>query len=356
MSYAGTDVAQQSIRRLPGANEPSAVTRGILAALFAILVIVELAPLVAVLATDALWFMNVPEEFSATLWPPLKPLLPRSFFYHYFGFAYYTAIRPAHWLATWWLGSPEITIAYTQVYGTIIKVAFSAATIGLAAWVVMSSTLPARSKVAALLFMLALLVANPDFYWIYHTRVSYALSVKIFATGVLILTLRCAEDVLEYHDPGTAMTAAVGAIGGVLFFEHLLYFPLVVYPALLIAATTPPQLLLPRALLGVGAAVAAALFVLAAFYVGDVESMVAAVSAHFAGVASGNPMVQPAHHRHFVELLLDRRSVYFACHVMLVAGALVTLAVLLATTARRGCYGFSCSATCSLSASTSGRW
>jgi hypothetical protein len=112
-----------------------------------------------------------------------------------------------------------------------------------------------------------------------------------------------------------------------------LYFPLVVYPALLIAATTPPQLLLPRALLGVGAAVAAALFVLAAFYVGDVESMVAAVSAHFAGVASGNPMVQPAHHRHFVELFLDRRSVYFACHVRLVAGALVTLAVLAAALA-----------------------
>jgi hypothetical protein len=126
-------VAQQSIRRLPGANEPSAVTRGILAALFAILVIVELAPLVAVLATDALWFMNVPGEFSATLWPPLKPLLPGSYFYHYFGFLYYTVIRPAHWLTERLLSSREVTIVYTQVYGTIIKIGFSAATITLAA-------------------------------------------------------------------------------------------------------------------------------------------------------------------------------------------------------------------------------
>jgi hypothetical protein len=92
-----------------------------LMALFIVLLVVELAPIVAVATTDGLWFMAVPEEFTATLWSPLRPLLWGSYFYHYFGFFYYTAIRPAHWLTEWLLGSREVTIAYTQVYGTIIR-------------------------------------------------------------------------------------------------------------------------------------------------------------------------------------------------------------------------------------------
>jgi len=71
----------------------------------------------------------------------------------------------------------------------IIKVIFSAATIALAAGVLASRTLAGRAKVAILLFMLALLIANADFYWIYHARVTYALSVKLFATGLLVMTL-----------------------------------------------------------------------------------------------------------------------------------------------------------------------
>jgi hypothetical protein len=118
------------------------VARAILATLFAVLAGLELAPIVAVMATDALWFMSTtdlvgihgPEEFTAALWPPLKPLLRESYYYHYFGFLFYTALRPAHWLTTLWLGSPEVTIAYTQIYGTIIKSAFSTATITSHCW------------------------------------------------------------------------------------------------------------------------------------------------------------------------------------------------------------------------------
>jgi hypothetical protein len=297
-----------------------------LAGLFIVLVIVEVVPIVVVMTADGLWFMNVPEEFTATLWPPLKPLLPGSFFYHYFGFLYYTALRPAHWLTEWVLGSPEVTIAYTQFYGTIIKAAFSAATIALAGWMLLTRALPYRAKLATILFMLALLVGAPDFYWIYHTRVSYALSVKLFATVLLILTLICAERMLAGRMAGAGMTAAVGAIGGTLFFEHLLYLPLVLYPTLLIAASTPPRLLAIRALTGLAAAVAAALAVLAAFYAGDVESIISAVSTHVTGIISGNPMVQPGYHEQFARLFLDRGSAFFACHVILVGGALVALA------------------------------
>jgi hypothetical protein len=149
-----------------------------LTALFIVLLVVELAPIAVVATTDGLWFMAVPEEFTATLWSPLRPLLWGSYFYHYFGVLYYTAIRPAHWLTEWLRGSREVTIAYTQVYGTIIKVVFSAATIAVAAGVLASRTLAGRAKVAILLFMLALLIANADFYWIYHARVTYALSVS----------------------------------------------------------------------------------------------------------------------------------------------------------------------------------
>jgi hypothetical protein len=204
-------------------------------------------------------------------------------------------------------------------------VAFSAATIALAGWVILTRALPYRAKLATLLFMLALLAADADFYWIYHTRVSYALSVKLFATALLILTLVCAERMLAGRMSGAGMTAAVGAIGGTLFFEHLLYLPLVLYPTLLIAASTPPRLLAIRALLGLGVAVAAALAVLTAFYVGDVESMIAGVSSHIAGIISGNPLDQPGHHEQFITLFLNPRSVYFACHVILVGGALVAL-------------------------------
>src|SRR5262249_41685894 len=149
---------------------------------------------------------------------------------------------------------PEVTIAYTQIYGTIIKVAFSAATIALAAGVLASRVLPRRAKAAILLFMLSLLIASGDFYWIYHERVSYALSVKLFVTGLLIMTLVCAERAVEGRSFGAGMTALAGAIGGTLFFEHLLYFPLVIYPALLIVATTPRRLMGARALLAVGSA------------------------------------------------------------------------------------------------------
>jgi hypothetical protein len=304
--------------------------RAALAGLFILLVVLEVTPIVVVMATDGLWFMNIPEEFTATLWPPLKGLLPGSHFYHYFGFLYYTAIRPAHWLTEWWLGSPEVTIAYTQVYGTIIKAAFSAATIALASWVIATRALPFRAKLATLLFMLALLVADPDFYWIYHTRVSYALSVKLFATVLLILTLIGAERVLERRQSSAGVTAIVGAIGGTLFFEHLLYLPLVLYPTLLIALTTPLRLLPIRALIGATAAMAAALAMLAVFFAGDVDSMNSAVSSHVAGLIAGNPMIQPGHHEQFITLFLDRRSVYFACHVILVAGALVALASVVA--------------------------
>jgi hypothetical protein len=303
--------------------------RLILAALFVVLLVLEVAPLAAILATDALWFMNVPEEFTASLWAPLKPLLPGSYFYHYFGFAYYTAIRPAHWITQWWLGSPEVTIAYTQIYGTIIKAAFSLATVTVAIWVLATGNLSHRAKLVTLLFMLALLAANPYFYWVYHTRVSNALSIKLLSTIVLILTLLCTERMLAGRLLGAGMTAAVGAVGGILFFEHPLYFPLIVYPIALIAATTPPRQIPVRALFGIAIAVFAALAVLTAFYVGDVESIIAAISSHFVGLAAGNPITQPDHHEQFYKLFLHRRSVYFACHVILVAGTLVALAILL---------------------------
>jgi hypothetical protein len=301
-----------------------------LTALFIVLLVVELAPIAVVATTDGLWFMAVPEEFTATLWSPLRPLLWGSYFYHYFGFLYYTAIRPAHWLTEWLLGYREVTIAYTQVYGTTIKVFFSAATIALAVGVLASRTLAGHAKVAILLFMLALLLANADFYWIYHARVTYALSVKLFATGLLVMTLVYAERALDDRASGAGVTAAVGAIGGVLFFEHSLSFPLVIYPTLLIWATTPLRLIPARALLGAGAAILSALVLLAAFYASDINSINAAVSAHLAGMASGNPISQPGYYEHFVALFLDRRSAYFACHAILVAGALVALATLVA--------------------------
>jgi hypothetical protein len=301
-----------------------------LTALFIVVLVLELAPIAVVATTDGLWFMAVPEEFTATLWSPLRPLLWGSYFYHYFGFLYYTAIRPAHWLAEWLLGSREVTIAYTQLYGTIIKVAFSAATIALAAGVLTSRTLPARAKAAILLFMLALLIANADFYWVYHARVTYALSVKLFVTGLLIITLVCAERAVDGRSSGAGVTSAVGAIGGVLFFENLLYFALVIYPTLLIVATTPARLIPARALLGASVGTVSALAVLVAFYAGDGDSIIAAVSAHFAGLASGHPTSQPGYYEHFIALFLDRRSAYFACHVILVAGALVALATLVA--------------------------
>jgi hypothetical protein len=70
--------------------------------------------------------------------------------------------------------------------------------------------------------------------------------------------------------------------------------------------------------------------VLVAFYAGDGDSIIAVVSAHFAGLASGHPTSQPGYYEHFVSLFLDRRSAYFACHVILVAGALVALTTLVA--------------------------
>jgi hypothetical protein len=322
--------AYQRLDGMPRTRPLILVSAFSLIALFIVLLVVELAPIVAVATTDGLWFMAVPEEFTATLWSPLRPLLWGSYFYHYFGFLYYTAIRPAHWLTEWLLGSREVTIAYTQVYGTIIKVAFSAATIALAAGVLASRTLPPRAKAAILLFMLALLIANADFYWVYHARVTYALSVKLFATGLLIITLVCAERAVECRAAGGGVTAAVGAIGGVLFFENLLYFALVIYPTLLIAATTPARLIPARAFLGTSVGTASALVVLVAFYAGDGDSIIAAVSAHFAGLASGHPTTQPGYYEHFVSLFLDRRSAYFACHVILVAGALVALTTLIA--------------------------
>jgi hypothetical protein len=216
------------------------------------------------------------------------------------------------------------------VYGTIIKVVFSAATIALAAGVLASRTLGGRAKVAILLFMLALLIANADFYWIYHARVTYALSVKLFATGLLVLTLVYAERAVDGRASGAGVTATVGAIGGLLFFEHSLYFPLVIYPTVLIGATTPMRLIPARALLGADAGIVSALVLLAGFYAGDIDSINAAISAHLAGMASGNPISQPGYYEHFVTLFLDRRSAYFACHVILVAGALVALATLVA--------------------------
>jgi hypothetical protein len=171
--------------------------------------------------------------------------------------------------------------------------------------------------VATLLFMLALLVAAPDFYWIHHTRVSYALSVKLIATVLLILTFACAERTLAGRAPGAGMTAAVGAIGGILFWEHLLYFTLVLYPTLLIAAMMPARLLAARTLLGMVAGVLSGLGVLTAFYAGDVDSIIVAISSHITGIASGNPLSQPGHYEHFITLFLDHRSVYFACHVVL---------------------------------------
>lgn len=300
----------------------------LLGGLLATLVVLELAPIFAVAMGDGLWFMSVPEEFTATLWPPLKALLPGSYFYHYFGFAYYPSLRPAHWLTEWWLGSPEATIAYTQVYGTIIKAAFSTATLGIAIWLLVTSTLSPKAKIAVMLFMVGLLAASPDLYWIYHVRVSYALSVKLFSTLLLILTFVCAERALDGRTVGAGMTATIGAIGGALFFENLLYFPLVAYPTLIIVATTPLRLVPIRALLGIVGAILAALALLLVFFVGDIESIIAAISSHFVGLASGNPISQPGHYEQFVTLFLDRRSVYFACHIILVAAALVALATL----------------------------
>jgi hypothetical protein len=299
--------------------------RAVLAALFILLVVLELAPIFAVVTTDGLWLMWVPEDFTMTLWIPLKPTVPGSYFYHYFGFVFYAAIRPAHWLTEWLLGSREMTIAYTQMYGTIIKIAFSAATLALAAAVLASRALPFRVKAAILLFMLALLIADRDFYWILHGRASYALSFKLFVTALLIATLVLAERALAGQASSAGMTAAVGAIGGALFFDYVLYFPLVAYPTLLILATTPPRLIALRALLGITTAIIAALAALAVFYAGDIESMIAGASSHFAGLAAGNPMTQPGHYEQFYTLFLDRRSVYFACHVIIVAGAIIAL-------------------------------
>jgi hypothetical protein len=176
--------------------------------------------------------------------------------------------------------------------------------------------------------MLGLLIATPEFYWIYHARVSYALSTKLFAAGLFLVTLVCAERALEGRACGTGMAATVGAIGGVLFFEHLLYFPLVIYPALLIAVTTPVRLMPAIALLAAGCGIVSALVLLVAFYAGDIESIDAAVSAHFVGLAAGIPISQPGYYENFVTLFLDRRSSYFACHVILVAGALVAVMTL----------------------------
>jgi hypothetical protein len=98
--WAGSQASSKPAARLP-------ILAGafLLATLFLVLLVLELAPIAVVAATDGLWFMSVPEEFTATLWSPLKPLLPGSYFYHYFGFFYYTAIRPAHrvtqWLQLW---------------------------------------------------------------------------------------------------------------------------------------------------------------------------------------------------------------------------------------------------------------
>jgi hypothetical protein len=303
--------------------------RVLLAALFIVLMVVDLAPTFAVVMTDGLWLTWVPEDFTMTLWIPLKPLLPDSYFYHYFGFVFYAAIRPAHWLTEWLLGSREMTIAYTQTYGTIIKVAFSAATLALAAGVLASRALPFRVKVATLLFMLTLLVADRDFYWILHGRASYALSFKLFVTVLLIATLVLADRALDGRTSGAGMTAGVGAIGGALFFDYILYFPLVAYPTLLILATTPPRLIPFRALLGVTTAIVVGLATLAAFYAGDVDSIISGASSHFAGLAAGNPMMQPGHYEQFYALFLDGRSVYFACHIILVAGAIIALATLI---------------------------
>jgi hypothetical protein len=108
-------------------------------------------------------------------------------------------------MAAWLSGSHD------SLYASIRddhKVAFSAATIALAAGVLASRTLPPRAKAAILLFMLALLIANADFYWVYHARVTYALSVKLFATGLLIITLVCAEQALDGRASGVGLTAA----------------------------------------------------------------------------------------------------------------------------------------------------
>jgi hypothetical protein len=157
-----------------------------------------------------------------------------------------------------------------------------------------------------------------------------SLSVVGLGISTALLTLLCADNALERRRCGTGITAAVGALAGILFFEHLLYFPLVIYPALFILATTPLRQFAGVALLAITSAVLSAVVVLAAFYVGDADSMVAGVSSHIAGIVSGNPLTQPGHHEHFVSLFLDRRSVYFACHVILVAGTLVAFVVLAA--------------------------
>jgi hypothetical protein len=295
-----------------------------LAVLFVVLVVLELAPIAVVAATGGLWFMAASEEFTASLWPPLKPLLHDSFFYHYFGFFYYTALRPAHWLTEWLLGSPEITIAYMQTYATIIKVAFSTVTLAMAAATVASKTLSAPAKAAILLFMLSLLL-TPEFYWIYHARVSYALSTKLFATGLLIVTLGLAERAIAARPAGAAVTALVGAIGGVLFFEHLLYFPLVLYPALLILVTTPIRRMPAHIVLGASAAIASALALLAAFYAGDGESMIAAVASHFVGLAAGNPLGQPGY----------TSDSFPACRIIMLAAAIVAGAIIVLCLIRR---------------------
>jgi hypothetical protein len=46
----------------------------LLAALFVVLLVLELAPTAVVATTDGLWFMAVPEDFTKTLWSPLRPL------------------------------------------------------------------------------------------------------------------------------------------------------------------------------------------------------------------------------------------------------------------------------------------
>jgi hypothetical protein len=79
---------------------------------------------------------------------------------------------------------------------------------------------------------------------------------------LLIVTLVCAERAVHDCVSGARITAAVGVIGGVLFFEHLLYFPLVIYPTLLIAAAMPVQLILGRALLAAGCGIVSALVLL----------------------------------------------------------------------------------------------
>jgi uncharacterized membrane protein len=76
-------------------------------------------------------------------------------------------------------------------------------------------------------------------------------------------------------------------------------------------------------------AIAAALAVLTVYYAGDIQSIIGAISSHAVGLIFGNPMSQPDYHEQFVTLFLHPRSRYFACHVILVTGALLALATLI---------------------------